>query len=100
MSQDTALGTPFNWVGAAALHMMLAHVCGLKLGEFVWMGTDVHLYITHIEAMKEQISRGMINANPMMRLVNPPQSLFDFTIDHFAMDDYYPHASTKMDVAV
>ncbi|MBJ7415522.1 MAG: thymidylate synthase, partial [Niveispirillum sp.] len=49
-SCDVLLGLPFNLTGAVALQAMLAQQAGLRLGEFVWMGGDVHLYLNHLDA--------------------------------------------------
>lgn len=36
---------------------MLAHICGLEVGEFVWTGGDCHIYMNHLEQVQEQITR-------------------------------------------
>ena len=36
---------------------MLAQICGLEAGEFVWTGGDCHIYQNHFEQVKEQIGR-------------------------------------------
>jgi thymidylate synthase len=56
-SADVLLGVPFNWMGTVALQAMLAQQAGLELGEFVWMGGDVHLYLNHLLQAEEQLSR-------------------------------------------
>ena len=43
-SCDLFLGAAFNFVGASALLLMLAQQAGLRPGELVWVGGDVHLY--------------------------------------------------------
>ena len=66
-SVDILLGAPFNWVGTVALQMMIAQQAGLELGDFIWVGGDVHLYLNHVEQAREQLSRSP-RAMPAMRL--------------------------------
>lgn len=56
-SQDISLGTPFNWVSAATLVFILCHLTGLKPGELIWVGGDVHIYENQIESLKTQFGR-------------------------------------------
>lgn len=98
-SADILLGVPFNWTGAVALQLMLAQQAHLALGEFVWMGGDVHLYKNHTAQAREQLSRTP-RPFPTMRLVNARPSIDDYRIDDFAVDGYDPHPPIKADVAV
>ncbi|HEX5361953.1 MAG TPA: thymidylate synthase, partial [Fluviicoccus sp.] len=56
-SADVFLGVPFNIASYALLTMMLAQVCDLDLGDFVWTGGDCHLYSNHMEQTELQLSR-------------------------------------------
>src|ERR1051325_3442967 len=48
-SQDTFLGTPFNWASYALLTHMLAQQCDLGVGELIWAGGDCHIYNNHLD---------------------------------------------------
>lgn len=98
-SADVLLGVPFNFVGAVALQAMLAQQAGLDLGEFVWMGGDVHLYSNHVAQAQEQLTRTP-RALPTLRLLRRPDSIDGYTIDDFAVEGYDPHPPIKADVAV
>ncbi len=98
-SCDLLLGAPFNFVGAAALQAMLAQQCGLDLGELVWMGADVHLYLNHLDAARAQMSRAP-RALPRLTLARRPASIDDYAIEDFIVDGYDPHPPIKADVAV
>ena len=98
-SVDLLLGAPFNYVGAVALQLMLAQQAGLRPGEFVWAGGDVHLYLNHIEQAKEQLSREP-RPLPQMKLTRKAASIDDYRIEDFEVDGYDPHAAIKADVAV
>jgi len=98
-SADVLLGVPFNWIGAVALQYMLAQQARLKLGDFLWMGGDVHLYKNHVPQAREQLSRTMMQP-PTMRLSVYRDSIDDYTVDDFVVDGYEPHPPIKADVAV
>ena len=98
-SVDLLLGAPFNYVGAVALQLMLAQQAGLRAGEFVWAGGDVHLYLNHLEQAREQLSRKP-RSFPQMRLVRKASSIDDYRIEDFDVDGYDPHPAIKADVAV
>ncbi|KPF88035.1 thymidylate synthase [alpha proteobacterium AAP38] len=98
-SCDVLLGLPFNLTGAVALQAMLAQQAGLRLGEFVWMGGDVHLYLNHLDAAREQLSRP---PRPLPRLTLTPraESIDAYRIEDFVVEGYDPHPPIKADVAV
>lgn len=98
-SADILLGVPFNWTGAVALQLMLAQQAGLTLGEFVWMGGDVHLYKNHLEQASEQLGRTP-RPFPTMRLAANRPSIDAYTIDDFVVEGYDPHPPIRADVAV
>lgn len=100
-SCDTFLGVPFNIASYALLTMMIAQVCDMDPGEFVWTGGDVHLYSNHIEQAKTQLSRKE-DIRPMPRVkINPAiKNIEDFTIDDFELIGYDPHDAIKAPIAV
>lgn len=98
-SVDLLLGAPFNFVGATALQLMLAQQAGLRPGELVWVGGDVHLYRNHLEQAREQLRREP-RPLPSMRLLRQADSIDGYRIDDFAVDGYEPHAPIRADVAV
>lgn len=98
-SVDLLLGAPFNFVGTAALQLMLAQQAGLEPGTFVWMGGDVHLYLNHLEQAKQQLAREP-RPWPTMRLTRHPASIDDYGIEDFEVTGYEPHAAIAADVAV
>lgn len=98
-SVDLLLGAPFNYVGAAALQLMLAQQASLSPGELIWVAGDAHLYLNHLDQAREQISREP-RPFPTMRLLRQAASIDDFRIGDFEVSNYAPHPPIKGDVAV
>jgi thymidylate synthase len=98
-SCDVGLGVPFNIASYALLTMMIAQVCDLLPGEFVWTGGDVHIYANHIEALQEQLTRTP-RPLPLMTIKNRGQDIFHFRYDDFKLINYDPHPTLKMEIAV
>jgi thymidylate synthase len=98
-SADTFLGIPFNIASYALLTMMMAQVCDLEPGEFVWTGGDVHLYSNHVEQAQLQLTRDF-RSLPTMRINPEVKSIFDFKYEDFTLENYDPHPHIKAPVAV
>lgn len=98
-SADVFLGVPFNIASYALLTHMIAQVCDLDVGEFVWTGGDTHLYHNHFEQAKLQLSREPL---PLCQLhLNPNiKDIFAFTYDDIHLVNYHSHERIKADVAV
>ena len=98
-SQDFLLGTPFNIASYALLVHMVAQQCDLEVGEFVWVGGDVHLYNNHLEQARLQLTREP-RPLPHLAILRKPDSIFDYRFDDFEIRDYTPHAAIKAPIAV
>ncbi|HEY8404938.1 MAG TPA: thymidylate synthase [Flavobacteriales bacterium] len=98
-SCDTFLGVPFNIASYALLTMMIAQVCDLRPGEFIWTGGDVHLYSNHLEQAKLQLTRE-VRPLPQMHINPHVKDIFDFKYEDFTLVNYDPHPHIKADVAV
>lgn len=98
-SADTFLGVPFNIASYALLTMMMAQVCGLKVGEFIHTIGDAHLYNNHLEQAKLQLTREPKTLPRMV--INPDvKDIFGFKYEDFKLEDYDAHPHIKGDVAV
>ena len=98
-SADIFLGVPFNIASYALLTMMIAQVCNLKLGDFIHTLGDAHIYTNHFEQVQLQLSR-KCKELPTMKINPKVQSIFDFTIDDFKLENYDFHPHIKGKVAV
>lgn len=98
-SCDVFLGLPFNIASYALLTHMVAQQAGLDVGDFVWSGGDVHLYLNHLEQTDLQLSREPYPL-PQLRLARKPESLFDYRFDDFEILDYQSHPHIKAEVSV
>jgi len=98
-SNDMGLGVPFNIASYALLTYMIAHVCDLKPGELVHSMGDAHVYLNHIEPLREQLKREPCDF-PTLRIKRKVGAIDEFQFDDFEIVDYKPHAAIKMDMAV
>ena len=98
-SADIFLGVPFNIASYALLTLMVAQVCDLAPGDFIWTGGDCHLYVNHLEQADLQLTREpyplpRMHLNPLVR------DLFGFKFEDFELLDYQAHPHIKAPVAV
>lgn len=98
-SADLFLGVPFNIASYSLLTHMIAQVCDLEVGEFIWTGGDCHLYQNHIEQVNEQLSREAYEL-PSLWLNPEIKDIFYFTFDDIRVENYQSHPAIKAPVAV
>lgn len=99
-SCDVGLGVPFNIVQYSILTHMIAHVTGLVADEFIWTGGDTHIYLNHIDQLRDQITRQPY-PSPTLWLSSDVKEIEQFTFEDIKIvgyDKYHP--VIKMEVAV
>ena len=98
-SADVFLGVPFNISSYSLLTCMIAQVCNLEPGEFIWTGGDCHLYLNHIEQARLQVSRKPLNL-PKLELDKSIKSIDDFRFEHISIVEYehHPHIAAPISV--
>jgi thymidylate synthase len=98
-SADVFLGVPFNIASYALLTMMIAQVCDLEPGDFVWTGGDTHLYSNHFEQAAKQLTRTPFPL-PQMKINPAVKDIFNFQFEDFELVNYQCHPGIKAPVAV
>lgn len=98
-SADSFLGVPFNIASYSLLIHMIAQQCNLDVGEFIWTGGDCHIYKNHIEQVKLQLSREPKKL-PKLKILRKPNSIFDYKIEDFMIENYEPYDAIKAPVAI
>ncbi len=97
-SVDVALGLPFNIASYGMLLHLIAKETGFKEGKLVGFLGDTHVYVTHVEGLKEQLNRQPNNL-PSIKTENFA-SIFDWKFTDTKIENYVPHPSIKFEIAV
>lgn len=98
-SCDTFLGLPFNIASYALLTHMVAQQADLQVGDLVWTGGDVHLYLNHLEQAQLQLTRTPFPL-PQLIINRRPESLFAYHFDDFDLRDYHSHEAIKAAISI
>ena len=95
------LGIPFNIASYALLTRIIAHMTGLKAGEFIHVIGDTHVYANHIDPLKKQIAREPLPF-PTMTIDNnaPTEDIGKWKPEHFTITNYCSYPKINMEMAV
>ena len=95
-SVDTGLGLSFNIASYSLLLMMIAKQVNMVPDEVIGNLGDVHLYLNHIEPIKEQLTREpypLPTVKISDRVVN---DISEYTLDDIILENYKYHPTIKM----
>jgi thymidylate synthase len=96
-SGDIAIGIPFNLAAYSLLTQILAQEADLEVGSFSHTIVDAHIYVNHVDGLKEQLLRA---PRPLPTLSIAPKPLDRLTFEDFTLRDYNPHPPIRFAVAV
>ncbi len=99
-SQDMLTANNWNVCQYAVLVHMFAQVSGLKVGEFVHVVADAHIYDRHIPLVKKLIENPQFEA-PVFKIDTSIKDFYDFTVDSFSFENYQANDfNEKIEVAI
>ena len=99
-SQDMLTANNWNVCQYAVLVHMFAQVSGLKVGEFVHVVADAHIYDRHIPLVKKLIENPQFEA-PVFKIDTSIKNFYDFTVDSFSLENYQANDfNEKIEVAI
>ncbi len=103
-SADAFLGVPFNISSYALLSHLIAHVCDLRVGEFVHTFNDLHIYLNHLGQVEELLKREPLPL-PKLEFVGAEnlkglEGLLDFKYENLSLQGYQSHRKIAAPVAV
>ncbi len=96
-SGDIALGIPFNLAAYSLITHILAREAGLTVGLFSHTIVDAHVYVNHVDGLREQLKRSP-RALPSIEIAAKP--MHELTFEDFTLSGYDPHPGIKFAVAV
>jgi thymidylate synthase len=102
---ENMLGVPFNISSYALLTHMVAHVCCLEVGDFVYTLGDYHIYKNHLQQVEELLGREPL---PLPRLeirdeekrLRGLQGLLEMRYEDLKLVGYRSHSKISAPVAV
>ena len=84
---------------------MVAHVCELAVGNFVYTLGDYHIYKNHLDQVNEILAREPLPL-PTLEIIDPTarlrglQGLLDFRYSDLKLENYQSHGKIAAAVAV
>jgi thymidylate synthase len=101
-SVDSGLGLAYNLASMSLFLMIMGKTCNMIPGVAKWIGGDTHIYVNHVDALKEQLKREPYPL-PKMKInkeLNSIKDIENLHIDDFELIDYISHPAIIMELSV
>ena len=99
-SNDYMCGTPFNWPQYALLTHIIANIVNMVPDELIYNVGDCHIYMNHMDGIKEQLSRNGSDISPKLIIHGKHTCVEDFKYEDFEIVDYNPDPPIKFPLNV
>lgn len=101
-SVDGFLGMPFDIAHYACILLLICKQVKMKPGKLIGFFADTHIYVNHIDQVKEQLSRTPYSL-PKVKITNaddPEWTIWNWKYTDFELIDYNCHPAIKAPVAI
>lgn len=98
-SGDAFLGIPWNIAFYSLLTKLIARLTGYQAGHFIHAIGDAHIYLNHIDQVKEQLTRKP-RPYPYLQIAGNFKDINDFNYDMVFVNGYDPHPPIKAEISV
>ena len=95
-STDVGLGLGFNLASYGLLLMMIAKQVNMVPDELIYNGGDVHLYLNHIEPIKEQLTREPYELPTVKLSDRDVNDISEYTLHDIILEGYQSHPTIKL----
>jgi len=101
-SCDAGCGIPFNLTSMSLFLMIIAKSSNMVAGIANWIGGDTHLYLNHLDAVKEQITRTPMKLPKMIinKDLNSLDDILNLNIEDFELIEYESYPTIKYELFV
>jgi len=87
-----------NLQGAAFYTYMLGQICGFTPSKLIVMSAHAHIYKDHFPFIGDYLSREEVSS-PILKL-NKKESIYDYSLEDFELDEYNPLEKMKIPISV
>lgn len=98
-SNDYPIGVTYDYIIATIFTKLIALELGMTTGTLYHTGSHCHIYKNALEATAEYCSRTDEPNSPILK-INKRDSIYDYTIDDFELEDYNPLEKIDFPIAV
>jgi thymidylate synthase len=101
-SVDSACGLPFNLASMSLLLEIISKASNMIPGVATWIGGDTHIYVPHIETVKEQIKREpyKLPTIKILKDINTLEDIEKLTVEDFELSEYQSHEKLSYELFV